>query len=179
MNKSQMAEVLEVVHAAGMVGAMPMHAHADYPPPVQTACLESFFINLRLLHEFLWAASSKGDPIRASDFVPGWKPKPSDDLRLAKRDLGFANEEVAHLSRKRVDGEHADVELETLRTIALRSIALLDEFDHAYHSTRSAALSAQPNSAAMAEELEDLAFGTPFTQAVILARIHLTMSRAD
>jgi hypothetical protein len=84
-----------------MLAELPRHAEdSALPLVVRAACLESYFINLRLTFEFI-GGSHHRNQISRNDFLPGWKPESSAKLGELGRQYSFASEQVAHLSKKR------------------------------------------------------------------------------
>lgn len=92
----------EVCRAMGMVAQLLVYTDDHtLPAAVRAACLDSFFINVRLLVEFLVGKPDKRT-IHRHDFLPGWEPEDSGDLRRLKREYGFVNEQIAHFSKRRI-----------------------------------------------------------------------------
>lgn len=78
------------------------------PPVVDTACKESFLLNVRLIVDFLTRGNPKLD-VLAADFVPDWEM----DGDLKQRLDGWhalASRHAMHLSRKRVPEDVASIE---------------------------------------------------------------------
>lgn len=73
---------------------------SELPVVVRAACLESYFINLRLTFEFIGGKHDRNQ-ISRHDFLPDWNPTSSEKLRALAMQYGFASEQVAHLSKKR------------------------------------------------------------------------------
>lgn len=95
------AAAVEIGHALNMLAELPRHAEdSGLPLVVRAACLESYFINLRLTFEFIGGKQDRNQ-ISRNDFLPGWKPKSSAKLTELRKQYGFASEQVAHLSKKR------------------------------------------------------------------------------
>jgi len=91
---------------------------------VGVACLESFFINLRLLTEFLNSTSSraKRDLITRHDFLPGWDLPDGARKDSISQTHKFISDQVGHLNRARVPENASgiiDVTPMALRTQAL------------------------------------------------------------
>jgi len=58
-------------------------------------------MNLRLAFEFIGGRRDRNQ-ISRYDFLPDWKPASSEKLRALGEQYGFASEQVAHLSKKRI-----------------------------------------------------------------------------
>jgi hypothetical protein len=118
---------LHAAQAMQLVRELPKYAAKDpqvpLPGTVWVACLESFFMNVRLVAEFLTLQKSR-DEFRAADFHNQWRPMgklgplATADTFVAAGRLqayrGLASEHVAHLSKNRFMGPSDDVEDTTL-----------------------------------------------------------------
>lgn len=95
------AAAVEIGHALNMLAELPRHAEdSELPLVVRAACLESYFINLRLTFEFIRRKRVRNQ-ISRYDFLPDWTPESSAKLSELGKQYGFASEQVAHLSKKR------------------------------------------------------------------------------
>jgi hypothetical protein len=83
--------------AVQMVSALPgLIAAGDLNPFAQVACLESFFVNVRLMADFLVRTTDKRD-FGAATLVPDWVPTPTDAAnRLRAKWWPLASPLVAH-----------------------------------------------------------------------------------
>ncbi|MER6914336.1 hypothetical protein ABT354_21915 [Streptomyces sp. NPDC000594] len=76
---------------------------------VRVACIESFWVNVRLLAEFL----VKGTDVRdwqAQDFAPGWTPADREADTRMREAWTLASQHVMHLSKARTPEHLADIE---------------------------------------------------------------------
>jgi hypothetical protein len=97
---------------------------------VSIACLESYFINYRLLVEFLVRSPKKKDFSRR-DFLREWDPAPSSDVDRVNDDWEFASQNVVHLSKKRLPGEqevYQSVDPRVLAAMAYRLSMIFRRF---------------------------------------------------
>lgn len=122
------AKAAHVCHALDMLSTLPKWIdHAELPPEVQIACLESYFVNYRLLAEFL-VRSPNGKDFSRRDFIAGWDPKPSAVVGRLGEDWEFASQNVVHLSRKRLPGEEEVVQSVYSRVLAFMAARLTSVF---------------------------------------------------
>ncbi|MEU9857501.1 hypothetical protein [Streptomyces sp. NPDC047974] len=104
---------------------------------VRAACIESFWVNVRLLAEFLVKGTDSRD-WRSGDFVSGWS---SVDLEAKKRLLDawtLASRHVMHLSKDRTPPHLPDVAPvsdELYMQVARDCRTIYDEFDAARERT--------------------------------------------
>lgn len=95
------AAAVEVAHALNMLAELPSHADdSTLPLVVRAACLESYFVNLRLIFEFIGGRRGRHQ-IHRHDFLPDWEPARSEKWKTLREQYGFASEQVAHLAKKR------------------------------------------------------------------------------
>ncbi|MFG3140928.1 hypothetical protein ACGFZA_32580 [Streptomyces sp. NPDC048211] len=73
---------------------------------VRAACIESFWVNVRLLTEFLTHDKEKRD-WRAVDFVPGWATTDAEAKSRLKDAWVLASRHVMHLSKDRTPDHDA------------------------------------------------------------------------
>lgn len=129
------ARILEAGRVAAMVDALLDAIYAgDLSALVQQACLESFFVHVRGLLEFLQikAAGPKRD-FSASDVLVSWKPQ-TEQVSKEKL-LGYwkiASSQLMHFSRNRVKQEGVppvavDTSHEALRAIADDVLVVWDQ----------------------------------------------------
>jgi hypothetical protein len=92
--------------AVQMVSALPgLIAARDLHPYAQVACLESFFINVRLMADFLVRTTNQRD-FSAVTPVPDWIPtSPEAADRLRTKWWPLASQLVAHFSLERIHGD--------------------------------------------------------------------------
>jgi hypothetical protein len=95
--------------AVQMVSALPgLIAAGDLHPFAQTACLESFFMNVRLMADFLVRTADQRD-FGALTLVPDWVPTPTDAAnRLRTRWWPLASQLVAHFSMERIQSNPSE-----------------------------------------------------------------------
>src|SRR5438552_5069628 len=93
----------QVGHAMNMIAELPPYTADDSLPPVlKAAAFESFFVNMRLLLEFLVRRREVRN-IHRHDYLPDWEPEPSANIRQMRTyDYRFVCEQVAHLSKARI-----------------------------------------------------------------------------
>jgi hypothetical protein len=95
------AATVEIGHSLNMLAELPSHVEdSGLALVVRAACLESYFINLRLTFEFIGGKHDRNQ-ISRHDFLQGWEPANSEKLKALREQYGFASEQVAHLSKKR------------------------------------------------------------------------------
>lgn len=89
-----------ILHAIHMIGAMPKHiANSSLDGDLRAACIESFYVNVRLLSEFLIKTDSRD--FKPTLWVPGWNPMESAVLTEI---FDLASQHVVHFSRDRMPG---------------------------------------------------------------------------
>ena len=128
--------LIHLGHALSMIRDLPPYAADDteeassLPPAVSAACREDFYINVRLVADFLVKQPDRD--ITASDFLTAYhSPFASelDDLWL------LASRHVVHLSRDRATAsEPEDVSLEGLGRVAATCTDAIEHFVAAFHS---------------------------------------------
>jgi hypothetical protein len=93
--------IIEIGHALNMLAELPVYAEdSGLPLVVRAACLESYFINLRLVFEFIGGPRNQKQ-ISRYDFINEWTPANREKLTTLGKEYGFASEQVAHLAKKR------------------------------------------------------------------------------
>lgn len=98
----QQAVAGHVTHALTMIGAMPDYTEdAGVPGAAQVACLEAFFVNARLLIEFLGVRGPDDRDLRATEFLADWTPLPEYIEQMQATWL-LTSQHVVHLSQSRV-----------------------------------------------------------------------------
>lgn len=126
---SQEAAVVEVAHALNMLAELPSHIEdPGLPVVVRAACMESYFINLRLVFEFLSGKYHENE-IRAYDFLPGWKPAKDEKFEIFRRKYGFASEQVAHLAKKRAFPEGSPITPHPIE-FPIATLVIIEVIDH-------------------------------------------------
>lgn len=119
------AAAVEIGHALNMLAELPKHAEdSELPLVVRAACLESYFINLRLTFEFIGGRHYRKQ-ISRNDFLPGWKPESSEKLSELRKQYGFAGEQVAHLSEKRTFSQGSPITPHPIR-MSLLTVLVFD-----------------------------------------------------
>lgn len=124
------AAAVEIGHALNMLAELPRHAEdSRLPLVVRAACLESYFINLRLTFEFI-GGNRNPKQIGRNDFLPGWQPSSSEKLSELGKQYGFASEQVAHLSKKRTFPQGSPITPHPIKMSVLTILVfdLLQEF---------------------------------------------------
>jgi hypothetical protein len=87
------------VSAVCMVSDLPEHiVGGSLPDVVQVACVEAFFLNARLVIEFLTRKDDRD--FSAWSYVPDWKPVPEDKARL-ETTWDIASKHIVHFSEDR------------------------------------------------------------------------------
>jgi hypothetical protein len=99
------------------------------PPPVRIACIEDWYMNYRLLIEFLLLRppSNCASP---EDFLPGWKSASlsRDDLI---RDYGLVSEDFAHIGNLKGRSTPGGVNSSVLQPKARAILAVAEDFSQA------------------------------------------------
>ncbi|WAX78767.1 hypothetical protein [Streptomyces sp. KMM 9044] len=100
-------------------------AESEQSDIVRAACAESFFVNVRLLAEFLTRPPNNKD-FHATDFVDGWQPPPTPaSTRLRDRWWLLGSRQVMHLSKERFPDDLAEIlaDSQITSSASLRHIA--------------------------------------------------------
>lgn len=117
--------ISHAVHAMSMVRDLPRYAHdsqAEVPDVVRAACLEAFFMNVRLIAEFLVRTPKKLD-FSAASIVGEWTTEESAAVdRLRDQWWIVASRHVAHFSRERIAADPAAVEYEDATLPGLEAV---------------------------------------------------------
>jgi hypothetical protein len=121
-------------HALDMVSRLPDAIHRpDLDGVVQVACLESFFVNVRLLAEFLVVPHpDRGAPkdFKAWDLTANWSPTPANAVERLRNHWLLASQQVVHFSLSRIQDpnqpEHVDTSLQGLAQIRSDVTAVYD-----------------------------------------------------
>src|SRR5262245_38146995 len=68
--------------AVSMVRDLPLLAHleTEQPTVIRIACLEAFFVNVRLIADFLWKMPPRD--VNARTYLPDWSPPKADAKRM-------------------------------------------------------------------------------------------------
>lgn len=125
----------QALHTMQMIRALPQHAHVDNDAldgDVRVACLESFFMHIRGIADFLCCRPGfTPDPrdFSARDFVPGWQATPADAARRLAEHWDTASQLIAHFSRQRLQLVHDPAELTHLDTSLAGLEAIADDAD--------------------------------------------------
>lgn len=125
---------MEAWRVAEMVNALPREVHdPTLPSLAQQACLDSFFVNVRALIEFLEIKPAAKD-FAASTVLPGWKPRVDAAEKQRLIDVwAVASHQLVHFGSHRVkhdDGTSmpVDVSLEALDRIADDVLTVWDQY---------------------------------------------------
>lgn len=138
-----------IVYAVETVtGLLPyIHSQSEFalPPLVGNACLEAWFINVRLIAEFLMG-TNHDKSMEADDFLPNWRIADPQTKDAIGRELGLASEYVAHIGKRTKVGRPVDTSLPALSGRALLLLDALETFtrdlDSVNHDHASAFLMA-------------------------------------
>lgn len=130
------ALAIEAAKTAEMVEKLPAVCYPDdgvIVPLLQEAGVQSFFVNVRSLLEFLRIHPAEGDR-SARDLLPRWTPSvdPATRTRLEQH-WRTATKHLVHFGQVRTKQEDGTVEVVNLQKAALQTIAgdvlgLWDEF---------------------------------------------------
>lgn len=108
-------QLLHIDYAAMMVDQLvPCTEDANLPAVVQNACLESFFVNVRLLAEFLQGWGSERKDFWAMTLLPSWVPADSDLAKRLQTWWVLASQHVVHFGKPRL-ANHAEDDLDVTR----------------------------------------------------------------
>jgi hypothetical protein len=78
----------QVGHAMNMIAELPRYtADESLPAVLNAAAFESFFVNMRLLLEFLVMRRDLRS-IHRHDYLPGWDPEPPATVRRMRTSTG-------------------------------------------------------------------------------------------
>lgn len=114
---------------AAAVKVLPDHMfNTSYPVVMQQAAIESFYVNVRTLIEFLGVRPAKGD-VSAADTLPlGWTPTLSQPERAELlRHWDDASKHLVHFSKLRTTVT-VDTEEPAIRRMADNVLAVWDQF---------------------------------------------------
>ena len=142
-----------VSYSLQMLCELPQYTATDtYPAVVQNACLESYFVHLRLAVEFFWHDKEKrGRDIHATDFVSDWQ---ADNDRMHEL-WEFASQNVVHLSMQRIPSRNESVQNVAPRVLSLHAatvIGISKEFRDQLVATGSDVATLFTNTIAAAEK---------------------------
>ncbi len=123
-------QILHVGMSRNLIEGLPSFVESpDLPGLVRIACLESYFVNLRLLIEFLSPKESMLD-FSAKDFVAEFK---AEEIAGADETWQQVSKNIVHFSRIRSNSEQLATTLDTtengLREIAAPVMAELVRFE--------------------------------------------------
>ncbi|MFD6347230.1 hypothetical protein ACFWF9_21230 [Streptomyces roseolus] len=79
------------------------------PGVVRVACIESFWVNTRLLVEYLVKLTTYADDIHARDLVPSWEKPVGEVADRLEKDWFTASKHVMHFSKQRTPEDLADI----------------------------------------------------------------------
>ena len=121
---------MEATRVAAMVDRLPDEIYSQSNPLIQQAALDSFFVNVRLLLEFLEACPQRGDKSASNTLGKGTVWPTAFLTRAKQRKLREyykdTSKHVVHFSSKRTDQIVATKR--KVRAIARTVLALWDEF---------------------------------------------------
>lgn len=122
-----------VDHAMDQVeGLLPyISGPSSLPGVVRVACIESFWVNVRLLTEFLVKLTQDTRNCDARAFVPTWTKPTGDVAERLLSDWNTASAYVMHMGKERAPDDLADitpVTEEDLRQTAVDCRRIYDEF---------------------------------------------------
>jgi hypothetical protein len=99
---------------------------------VWVACLESFFMHIRAITDFLCCRPGyvpKASDFSALDFVPGWQATPTDAAARLAEHWPTASQQIAHFSRQRLQLAKSPAELTYVDTTRAALQAMTDDAD--------------------------------------------------
>jgi hypothetical protein len=125
-----------LTYSLEMIKRLPVPANSpDLDSHVQNACLESFFVNVRLMAEFLTVPHREGQEpkdFNAWDFTSDWAPAPGEAVKRVRQQWLVASQQVVHFSRNRLQDPdspvHLDTSTEGLKRIADDVVAIYSEW---------------------------------------------------
>ncbi|MFB7424717.1 hypothetical protein ACFC0K_15740 [Streptomyces hydrogenans] len=79
------------------------------PGVLRVACIESFWVNVRLLTEYLVKFTTHADDIHVHDLVPNWEEPVGEVADRLKKDWITASKHVMHFSKQRTPEDLADI----------------------------------------------------------------------
>jgi hypothetical protein len=97
------------------------------PPAVRIACVEAWFLNYRLLIEFLLIGTSK-KCAEARDLATGWVPETTKDIQRLRQDYGWASEHIVHIGELKPNTFVQNVDASILRLRAASLLLVVDDF---------------------------------------------------
>lgn len=97
------------------------------PPAVRMACLEAWFLNYRLLIEFLVIGTSS-NCADAQDLASDWYPESTKDIQRLKQDYGWASEHIVHIGELKPNAFTQNVTPAILRLKATILLDVADDF---------------------------------------------------
>lgn len=132
-------QLLHIDYAAKMVNQLvPYTEDANLPAVVQNAYLESFFVNVRLLAEFLQGWGNEDKDFWATTLLPTWIPAGGDLGKRLKAWWVLASQHVVHFGKPRL-ANHAeddlDVTIETLGNMRDDVLGLYGRFRTEYRDS--------------------------------------------
>jgi hypothetical protein len=127
---SSQAAAAEVGHALDLLAQLPTYVDdLALPLAVRVACLECYFVNLRLIVEFAIKEPKPADFSRR-EFLPDWRPAPGHRVDFLLEQWTLANRQVVHLSRERIPPTGGIITLHPIKLfmITLSVFKIMDEF---------------------------------------------------
>lgn len=131
----RVSQIMEAARVAFLINVLPPLAYDPaLPLIVQGACLESFFVHVRAMIEFLEVKpTGRKSDYSASTLVADWSPSTDPRNQRLVEYWETASQHLMHFSRKRVKQESGiwespDVEPANLAAMADDVLAVWDEF---------------------------------------------------
>ncbi|MFD7307721.1 hypothetical protein [Promicromonospora sp. NPDC059942] len=110
----QQRQLGQVDYAARTVRNLVPHlANPDLDGVLYNACLESFFINVRSLAEFLQKRGNKDKDIWIADILPTWECEPGELGVRLRYWWDLASQQVAHFGLPRTEPTDEPITLQT------------------------------------------------------------------
>lgn len=122
------------IHALQMVTELvPLTDSSDISEVQRIAYLESWFLNQRVLIEFLILRPPR-NCYAAKELIPGWRPSSVERTERLKADYGFASECFAHIGKP---NRKSGMENVTPRALQIKASSLLEVADEFVHALKS------------------------------------------
>jgi hypothetical protein len=132
----QHVQVLHLDNAAKMVNELAEYTDdGSLPSVVQNACLESFFVNVRLPSEFLLMKSTNSMDFQARELVPDYQPAQGEVAARLLEWWQIASSHVVHFGKARLADREADdlhVTRVTLDQMSADTLSVYGDFRQAY-----------------------------------------------
>lgn len=123
---SEERALMHVGWARDMLEKLPVLYDGDLPPYAAQACLESFFVNARLLIDFLGAGGKS--ELMATDFDPMWQHQLAVDVQELRT---LANKHVLHFDKVRAGQHDETVDWDALKRQSEAVCAEMGRLGHA------------------------------------------------